>query len=61
MGTPLPIQIANYEQQKRLGHVYTQKPAEFNPSRYVSVRTYENVVVNQPISEVEFNSRIKRV
>ncbi len=55
------MQIANYEQQKRLGHVYTQKPAEFNPNRYVSVRTYENVVVNKPISEVEFNSRIKRV
>nr|BAJ98972.1 predicted protein [Hordeum vulgare subsp. vulgare] len=53
--------IANYEQQKRLGHVYTQKPVEFNPSRYVSVRTYENVVVNKPISEAEFNSRIKRV
>lgn len=55
------MQLANYEQQKRLGHVYTQKPVEFNPSRYVSVRTYENVVVSQPISENEFNSRIKRV
>jgi hypothetical protein len=60
VGTPPSTQIANYEQQKRLGHVYTQKPAEFNPNRYVSVRTYENVVVNQPISEGEFNSRIKR-
>jgi hypothetical protein len=55
------MQLANYEQQKRAGHVYTQRPTEFNPARYVSVRTYENVVVNQPISETEFNSRIKRV
>jgi hypothetical protein len=61
MGTHPSSQLANYEQQKRLGQVYAQKPTEFNPARYVSVRTYENVVVNQPISEVEFNSRIKRV
>jgi hypothetical protein len=45
------IKLATYEQQKRLGKVYTQKPTEFNPNRYVSVRTYENVIVNKPISE----------
>lgn len=44
-----------------MGQVYTQKPAEFNPNRYISVRTYENVALNQPISEVEFNSRVKKV
>ena len=61
MGISCITQLADYEQQKRLGHVYTQRPAEFNPTRYVSVRTFENVVVNKPISETEFNSRIKRV
>ena len=61
MGISSSIQLSDYEQQKRVGHVYTQRPAEFNPARYVSVRTFENVVVNRPISEAEFNSRIKRV
>jgi hypothetical protein len=53
--------LADYEQQKRAGKVYAQRPVEFNPARYVSVRTYENVIVNAPISEIDFNSRIKRV
>lgn len=61
MGMNCFIQLADYEQQKRVGHVYTQRPAEFNPSRYVSVRTFENVVVNAPIPESEFMSRVKRV
>jgi hypothetical protein len=54
-------QLANYEEQKRLGQVHTQKPASFNPNRYISVRTYENVALNKPISEVEFNSRVRKV
>ena len=61
MGKCILMQISNYEQQRRAGKVYTQRPTDFNPARYVSVRTYENVVLNQPISETEFNSRIKRV
>ena len=55
------IQLRRYEEQKRLGRVNTQKPVEFNPNRYVSVRTYENVRVNQPISEQQFQTEISRV
>jgi hypothetical protein len=54
------MQLANYEEQKRRGQIYSQRPAEFNPNRYVSAKTYENVFVNKPISEAEFNSRIRR-
>jgi len=61
MGNYSFIQLADYEQQKRLGHVYTQRPAEFNPARYVSVRTFENVILNAPIPETEFLSRVKKV
>jgi len=60
VGIFLLTYLADYEQQKRVGQVYTQRPADFNPSRYVSVRTFENVVVNAPISEAEFNSRFKK-
>ena len=60
MGTSASIQLSNYDEQKRLGHVYTQRPTQFDPHRYVSVRTYENVKVNQPISENEFNSRVRK-
>ena len=60
MGNYYLIQMATYEDQKRQGHVYTQRPNEFNPNRYVSVRTYENVKVGQPISESDFNSRVRR-
>ena len=60
MGICLTIQLSTYEQQKRDGHVYSQRPAEFNPARYVSVRTYENVKLGEPISENEFNSRVRR-
>jgi hypothetical protein len=55
------IQLRRYEEQKRLGRVNTQKPVEFNPNRYVSVRTYENVKLNQPISEQQFQTEISRV
>ena len=44
-------QLRSYEVEKARGHVYTQRPAEFDPRRYVSVRTYEDVKVGQPISE----------
>lgn len=57
MGTRYVTQLKSYEVQKSQGHVYTQRPAEFNPSRYVSVRTYENVKVGHPISEAEFSAR----
>ena len=60
MGNNLSTQMATYEDQKRQGHVYSQRPSEFNPNRYVSVRTYENVKVGQPISEEDFNSRVRR-
>ena len=60
MGTYLFMQLSNYEEQKRLGHIHTQRPTQFDPHRYVSVRTYENVKVNQPISEADFNSRVRR-
>lgn len=55
------VQLRRYEEQKRMGKVFTQKPVEFNPNRYVSVRTYENVKVNQPISEQQFQNEISRV
>jgi hypothetical protein len=54
------MQLANYDAQKRAGQVYNTKPAEFDPRRYVSVRTYENVQINRPISEQEFNSRVRK-
>lgn len=54
------MKLANYEAQKRAGHVYSSKPADFDPRRYVSVRTYENVQINRPITEQEFNSRVRR-
>jgi hypothetical protein len=61
MGNYLLIQLRRYEEEKRLGRVNTQRPVEFNPNRYVSVRTYENVKLNQPISEQQFQSEISRV
>ena len=52
--------MRRYEESKRQGKVFTQRPVEFNPNRYVSVQTYENVRVNQPMSEVQFQSEISR-
>jgi hypothetical protein len=60
VGTNVSMQLANYDAQKRAGQVYNTKPAEFDPRRYVSVRTYENVQINRPISEQEFNSRVRK-
>lgn len=51
-----PIQLAQYQYEKAKGRVITQKPAEFDPTRYVSVRTFEDVKVNQPISEEQFKA-----
>jgi hypothetical protein len=41
--------------------VSTKKPVEFDPRRYVSVRTFEEVKVNQPITEEELKRRLQNV
>jgi hypothetical protein len=50
------MQLAQYQLEKQKGRVYTQRPADFDPRRYVSVRTFEDVKVNQPISEEQFRA-----
>ena len=51
--------IRQYEEEKRRGRVFTQRPAEFNPQRYASYRVYETVRVDQPLNEEHF-SRVAR-
>ena len=53
-------QLRSYEAERARGHVYTQRPAEFNPNRYVSIRTYEDVKVGQPISEEQMQRIIQQ-
>jgi hypothetical protein len=60
MGIFFTMQLKQYENGKAQGQVFTQRPAEFDPRRYVSVRTYEDVKINQPISEEELQRRLRR-
>ena len=53
------IQLRRYEEEKRRGRVFTQRPAEFDPHRYASYKVYENVQINQPLNEEHF-SRVAR-
>lgn len=52
--------LSQYELERSRGHVYTQRPAEFDPRRYVSVRTYEDVKVGQPVSEEHIRHLLNR-
>ena len=54
------IQLRQYEIEKSHGRVFTQRPVDFDPRRYVSVRTYENVNVGQPISAEHFERVVRR-
>jgi hypothetical protein len=39
-----------------MGRVLTQRPADFNPNRYVSYQVYENVHLNQSIAPEQIQS-----
>jgi hypothetical protein len=54
------MQLRQYEEEKRRGRVFTQRPAEFNPNRYASFRVYENVRVNEPLDEQHFSRVVRR-
>lgn len=56
----LLMQLQQYQLEKSKGHVFTQRPAEFNPARYVSVRTFEDVKLGQPISEEQMQRLLRR-
>ena len=53
------MQLRRYEEQKRMGKVFTQKPMELDTNRYVSYVTYENVQVDRPLDHESF-SRMQR-
>jgi hypothetical protein len=53
------MQLRQYEEEKRRGRVFTQRPVEFNPNRYVSYCTHENVLVDRPMDQDHF-SRVAR-
>lgn len=44
------IQLRDIEEDRRAGRVLFQRPAEFNPNRYVSYQVYENVNLAQSIA-----------
>lgn len=49
------MQLRQYEEEKRRGRVFTQRPPEFNPNRYASFRVSENVLVDRPIDQESFS------
>lgn len=53
-------QLRQYQLEKQKGRVFSQRPADFDPRRYVSIRTYENVNVGQPIPENQFQQYLKK-
>lgn len=60
VGTHVVSQLHRYKEEKSRGHVFTQRPAEFNPQRYTSYKVYETVQLHQPIDEQTFSRIVRR-
>jgi hypothetical protein len=44
------MQLRDIEEDRKRGKILNQRPADFNPSRYVSYQVQEQVSVGKPIS-----------
>lgn len=52
--------LRRYEEERRRGRVFTQRPVEFNPNRYVSYVTHEHVLADRCLDHDHFSRVVRR-